>query len=667
MNYVAVLFFLFSQALLSQDRPVKQWVYFTDKENPSVRSSIRQIPERTLRRREERGTAVTDDYDIPVSSYYIDQLQKHHIVIQNCSRWFNAVTAYLTPDQKTELEKLPFVKSISPVRTFLAKELPPADDEPKGSFQKSAANQRFNYGPSLAQMEMINAVAVHNIRISGRGVFVGMLDNGFRWKNHEALQNLNVMAEYDFIQHDSVTENQEGDVSSQDSHGTSTFSLVGGFKEGELVSPAYNATFFLGKTEDNRSETPAEEDNWVAGIEWMEWNGVDVVSSSLGYNEFDAPDNIYNYTYADLNGRTATTTKAAAIAARKGVVVVNAMGNEGNNAWHYMITPADADSIISVGAVNGSGAYASFSSVGPTSDGRIKPDVAAHGVGTFCAVPTGKISAYSNSLQGTSLATPLVAGVAAMILSAHPGLTPVQVRDALRNTASNAATPNNTIGWGIINAYKAVLYDGMVISTDPEITVTTDSNYSIGMYVVSDHQIVQDSVRLHYSIDNGTSFSSLPMTLTETVDSSTASGKYSAVIPVTINGVNIQFYVEADDTSPLRSTSPANAPLVLYSAKTGATGIETTPRIPRMFVLGQNFPNPFNPATTIRYQIPVADEVSLTVYDLLGKKIATLVEGVQTAGVHTVRFYAERLSTGVYFYRLRTSSFAETKKMVLIK
>ncbi|MFA6541360.1 MAG: T9SS type A sorting domain-containing protein, partial [Bacteroidota bacterium] len=213
----------------------------------------------------------------------------------------------------------------------------------------------------------------------------------------------------------------------------------------------------------------------------------------------------------------------------------------------------------------------------------------------------------------------------------------------------------------------AVLYDGMVISTDPEITVTTDSNYSIGMYVVSDHQIVQDSVRLLYSIDNGTSFTSLPMTLTETVDSSTASGKYSAVIPVKINGVNIQFYAEADDASPKRTTSPANAPSVLYSAKTGATGVETTPRIPRSFVLEQNFPNPFNPATTIRYQIPSADEVSLTVYDVLGKEVAALVNGVQTAGVHTVPFYGTRLSSGVYFYRLRTPSFTETKKMVLIK
>ena len=152
--------------------------------------------------------------------------------------------------------------------------------------KQQTATQRYNYGGSATQMGLINAVAVHNIGISGRGVLVGMLDNGFRWKNHEALSRLKIVSEYDFIQKDSNTANQNNaeDAVNQDSHGTSTMSLVGGFKDSLLVSPAFNADFILGKTEDNSSEKNIEEDNWVAAIEWMELQGVDVVSSSLGYS-----------------------------------------------------------------------------------------------------------------------------------------------------------------------------------------------------------------------------------------------------------------------------------------------------------------------------------------------------------------------------------------------
>ena len=259
--------------------------------------------------------------------------------------------------------------------------------------------------PRLAQENQIDIVNVHNLRITGRGVLVGMLDSGFRWKVPESEMNMDVIKEYDFIQHDSVTANQDGstpiDESDQDEHGTLTLSLVGGYKEGELVSPAFGSSFILAKTEYVPTETNIEEDNWVAGIEWEEQNGVDVVSSSLGYSIFDSTDANgvpqHSYTPADMNGRTATTTKAAVIAARLGVVVCSAMGNEGESSWHIMTSPADADSIISVGAVDISGVYASFSSVGPTADGRTKPDVVADGVGDYCALRA--LSSYTRRIS----------------------------------------------------------------------------------------------------------------------------------------------------------------------------------------------------------------------------------------------------------------------------
>jgi hypothetical protein len=472
------------------------------------------------------------------------------------------------------------------------------------------------------------------------------------------MQKMKVIAEYDFIQKDTVTANQEGDSPSQDSHGTSTMSLVGGYKEGQLVSPAFNANFMLAKTEYVPTETNVEEDNWVAAIEWMEMNGVDVVSSSLGYSEFDAGQK--SYTYAEMNGQTATTSKAAAIAARNGVVVVNSMGNEAGTAWKFLTSPADADSIISVGAVNSLGNYAAFSSIGPTGDGRTKPDVVAHGVGTYCAIPPGKVTPYTNTSQGTSLSAPLVAGVAAMLLSARPELTPVQVRDALRNTASNASSPNNTIGWGVVNAYSALLYHGMVTGTDPDITLTVDSNYSIGLYVVSPNQVQKDSVRLFYSANGGASFAPVPMVLTDTVNAATLSGRYTAVIPGVHASTEVTFYISAKDQTTSRTSA-------VFSTTNSMTGVKPVLPPPTTYVLRQNFPNPFNPSTTISYDLPANDFVTLKVYDILGKEAATLVNGFQTRKRHEVIFNGAGLASGIYFYRLQTPTFSEVKKMMLLK
>ncbi len=668
MKRLIILFCISITMLLPQEQREKYWIYFIGKDvsllsKSSVDAQAIGITDRALWRRAKVHQEILTEEDLPVSQSYLNTLKGAGIAIENTSRWFNAAAAYLTDDQVQLLSSFAFIKEIEPVRIFKRKELPKVESS-LFKITEPQLGQKYSYGQSFAQMDMIKAVGVHNIGVSGRGTLVGMLDTGFRWKEHEAMQNMKVIGEYDFIQKDSSTANDANDASNQDSHGTSTMSLVGGYKEGELVSPAFNAFFILGKTEYVPTETNVEEDNWVAAIEWMEMNGVDVVSSSLGYSEFDTGQK--SYVYADMNGQTATTTKAAVIAARKGVVVVNAMGNEAASAWHFLTSPADADSILSVGAVNGAGNYASFSSVGPTSDGRTKPDVVAHGVGTYCAVPPGKVALYTSSSQGTSLATPLVAGVAAQVLSAQPELTPVQVRDALRNTASNAASSNNTIGWGIINAYKAVLYNGMVISTDPEISLTIDSNYSIGIFVVSPNAVYHDSVKLFYSTNNGASFSSISMTRGEIVDSATNSARYSAAIPGITSSTEVKFYISAKDIFTTR-TSPYNAPANLFSTKQTTTGVGTIPPLPTTFALKQNYPNPFNPTTTITFDLPFSDVVSLKVYDVLGKEVATLVNGFRQRRTHFIPFDGSYLASGVYFYRLQTTFFSRTKRMMLVK
>ena len=677
--------------LFSQEKTQKCWIYFRDKDervlhtlsksqSPADIGSAVGISPRALARRAKvlPASQIISSEDLPVSQQYIDLLTGLGISIVNTSRWFNAVTALLTPEQQTVASTLPFVDRVEAVRTFKRRDLPRPQVPLLERTTSPSVQSLHNYGPSFTQLDQIKVVDVHNLRITGRGILVGMLDDGFRWKVHESTRNMVVLKEYDFVQKDSVTSNEPekapSDVALQDEHGTITLSTIGGHFEGKLVGPAFGAHFILAKTEIYPTETNIEEDNWVAGIEWEEQNGVDVVSSSLGYSEFDATDSNgvaqHSYIYKDMNGHTATTSKAAVLAARRGVVVCSAMGNEGNSSWHYLTSPADADSILSVGAVNSAGTVASFSSVGPTYDGRTKPDVVADGVAVHAADTDARsipgVDNFYGNFQGTSLSTPLVGGAAALILSAHPELTPIQVRNALRNTASNIASPNNSIGWGIINTYNALLYYGMVLSTDPEV-VAGSGSASVGVFVVSNSPVKKDSVKLHYSIDGGLTFTSAPMTLIDLVDSSKNSGKYVGLIPTQAPGVDVKFYVSAVDSTLARRTTPYAAPSNLFTMSNELTRVPEA-AAPSSFALYQNFPNPFNPSTSIQYVLERPNFTTLKVYDLLGREVATLVSEYQSAGVKApVRFDGSHLASGVYFYRLKSGEFSAVKKFVLLK
>jgi serine protease AprX len=442
-------------------QPQRYWITLRDRgphaELSKVSAQALGISDHALWRRAKVLPAdkLIDELDLPVNQEYLDQLQASGIKIRSTSRWFNAVSAELTPIQQSRVSSLPFVASIGPVAVFVRHEPEIATSAAPRSLSKSATTADLNYGLSLTQLSNINVVAVHNLGINGTGVVIGMLDDGFNnHKIHPALKNMKIIAEYDFVQKDSNTSVAPGEDPGQGGHGESTLSTIGGFDNGNLIGPAYGASFILAKTEVDSTETIVEEDYWVAGLEWEERLGAEVVSSSLGYIDW--------YKYSDMNGHTAITTKAALVASKKGVLVVNALGNE----YHFqagvgtMIAPADADSIVSVGAVGSDGTIAYFSSIGPTFDGRIKPEVVAQGVNVFVAGGTGGYQ-FSN---GTSFSTPLTAGVAALVLSAHPTWTPMQVRNMLMQTtkplydatAGMNAHPNNYFGWGMVDALKAV-------------------------------------------------------------------------------------------------------------------------------------------------------------------------------------------------------------------
>ncbi|MEE9225219.1 MAG: S8/S53 family peptidase [Bacteroidota bacterium] len=668
-----LVYFLLPSAIL-QSQTHKYWIFLKDK-GPDRSSFIARkyslnpedlsllgLTERAIERRSKMQPVdgVIDAADIPLHEPYLAALRQLGIRTLRRSKWLNAVSAELSREQINDVLHLPFVQEVSPVAVFLRRE-PALEKSGPQSLTHEATTHVFDYGPSLTQLELIRIPELHDMGITGAGVLIGMLDTGFRWRDHEALMNIEVIAEYDFINSDSVTANEATqDSSDQDSHGTRTLSLVGGFKEGQLVGGAFGADFLLGKTEYVPTETKMEEDYWVAGIEWMEGQGVDVVSSSLGYSIFDDRTG-YRWENGDFDGRTTKVAQAAAVATRKGVLVVTAMGNEGNGngVIGTMLSPADADSILSIGAISTSGSLASFSSTGPTNDGRIKPDVVALGVSVYSA--TASTAGYT-SVNGTSFSTPLVTGAAALVLSARPELTPIQIGDALRSTADRAGAPDNFHGWGLINTVDALQY--------PTLKVDNLIN-NIEIFLASASGIVQGSPTLYFARGEEPTFTGLPMALSRPYRNTTR-GVYSANIQPEQGGNVLRFYIEASDSVLGTFTIPSLAPVLTFSFVEGETILfppyKKAMLIPVTFKLYQNYPNPFNQGTIIRYDLTEPGEVTLKVHDVLGQLVATLIDGqLQAAGEYQIRFSNLSLASGVYFYALRTGEFTDVKKMILIK
>lgn len=448
------------ETAMRQSRPDARhlvWVYFRDKgpvAEPGAQAAGDPISARALRRRAARGAAATVGgfEDRPLSTAYVGHVSRIVSRIRHQSRWLNAVSVEATPAQVTVLAALPFVERVDVVRRYrrsrdeVVEPIEPRAGPRATHAGDDPAPEGLDYGFSLEQVAQIGVPELHRRGLSGKGVVVAVFDSGFRNLAHEAFASMQIAAERDFVR------GLDGVRDSRDAHGTNTLSVLGGFREGRLVGPAYGATFLLAITENAASETPVEEDNWAAAAEWAEALGADVISSSLGYLEFDLP--FTSYTDRDMNGETAVTTKAAAMAAARGMVVVNSAGNGGfSDATNTLGAPADGREVLAVGAVDRLGDRAPFSSVGPTADGRVKPDVAARGVRTAVASAFDP-TAYGLA-NGTSFSCPLVAGVVALLLEARPTLTVAQVVEALRSTASRAADPDNLLGWGIADAVGA--------------------------------------------------------------------------------------------------------------------------------------------------------------------------------------------------------------------
>ncbi len=465
---------VFSQELKTE----KYWIFFRDKDPALLKASEKAFPERTLQRRAKLlgSTQLIDDHDIPVTPRYVEALKSRGLLIISHSRWLNAVSARLSPDEKSSVERLPFVQSVRRVAHGQTGQW----TKSAGTFANESAPYSPDYGSSYSQNAMINTPAVHQLGYSGQGVLIGMIDTGFNL-DHTALRAVHVVDDSDFVQNDKdVSENTEGKSTS--SHGTYVLSAVAGYAPGRLIGTAFGASFLLARTEnDDGIGQQAEEDHWISALEWLEAEGADIVSSSISFfDEFQNSSD--NYGLSDLDGQTALTTRATNIAFDKGVLVFNSAGNMGQRGAGYLGTPSDGKKMIAVGAVYGDSTVAVFSSRGPTKDGRKKPDIAA--LGYNVKVVANDTSHY-DILSGTSLSTPLCAGLAALALEANPGWNVRQLFDAVRKTSDHAGKPSSTIGYGIPNALKAVQFDPSGSSHPFLKNITAYPNPSQGAVTIS--------------------------------------------------------------------------------------------------------------------------------------------------------------------------------------
>lgn len=455
------LFLLIGLLLYAFKANAQQNIYvikFTDKNNSpySINRPAEFLSQKAIDRRLRQHILYSTE-DLPVNPSYKTSIAALDIKIRLELKWFNAIVIQTTSDKLPSLSTLSYVKSIEslgPIPSTLQATTKPF-------FKKESTENPFikkltttsDYGLAKAQIEQVNGHLLHNMNLLGQGITIAVLDAGFR--------NLYTLAVFDSLRikgrikgvHD-FTYMPDFLNASDDVHGTEVLSIMTGWLNKVQIGTAPNADYYLLRTEDSKSESPVEEYNWAAGAAYADSVGADIISSSLGYYIFDPTYSVYNHTYQDMDGKTTIVSIAASKAAARGILIVNAAGNEGTTDWKHIIAPSDADSILTIGAVNSQGIAADFTSLGPSFDGRIKPDVVATGWGTIIANP------INNSLisgNGTSFSTPLTAGLCACLWQGNPSVTNLAIINAIRFTASQSVTPDNVLGYGIANFYKAYL------------------------------------------------------------------------------------------------------------------------------------------------------------------------------------------------------------------
>jgi len=422
------------------------YVQFSDKNNSSYSlvNPTAYLSERALARRADFGL-VCDSTDLPVNPDYISQVANLGVTVHSRTKWLNGITVLVNDSAiMNQVRALPFVKFV---------QFTGLKERPRSAPAKiKSETQDVNYGTAVTQINQLNGFPLHNLGYTGKGIHIGVLDGGFMNVNtNPAFDSLRLQGRLLGVKDVILPGNN---VYAEDAHGANVLSIIAGNMPGYYTGSAPHASFWLIRSEFGPTEYLVETDFWVSGIEYADSVGVDIINSSLGYSVFD--DAAMNFSYTDMNGQVSRASRAAGIASKKGIIVCNSAGNEGNKDWRYITSPADADGIIAVGAATSEGVQSVFSSFGPSSDGRVKPEVTAMGTAT-ALVNTNGTRVEGN---GTSYSSPLIAGMMACLLQAlKTQPPPYQISTILQSvfrSGNSYLTPNNMTGYGIPNFQTAL-------------------------------------------------------------------------------------------------------------------------------------------------------------------------------------------------------------------
>lgn len=398
-----------------------------------------------------------DSTDLPVISAYIDSIKNSgKVEILATSKWLNMILIK-TSDAAAlkKINQLPFVKRSNaianrPKTNEIYKSLDTISELIVETEGKNILNTNLDYGRSSQQIALHEGEFLHNSGWTGKNMKIALFDAGFnKYQNLKAFDSIRSL---DRIKMTVDLVEQSNSVNEDDAHGTYCLSIMASNIPGTMIGTAPHASYYLFRTEDVASEFPVEEFYWVAAAEMADSLGIQLISSSLGYSTFDDP--AFNYSYTGMNGKTSLVARGASYATKKGMIVMNSAGNEGNKPWRYIISPADADDILAVGAVNSLKQVASFSSYGPSADNRVKPDIASVGWNTFLIATTGNL-AQGN---GTSFSNPNIAGLVACLWQAFPEFNNLEIMDAVRKSSDRFNNPDTRTGYGIPNMRIAYEY-----------------------------------------------------------------------------------------------------------------------------------------------------------------------------------------------------------------
>ena len=614
----------------------KVWIYF---DLPDSLLEKVKLSEKSLKRRSKviGQSGSQNRYDFRPSDKVLQEITSTGVLIRRVSRWFKAVSVEASSSQIQQLVRLPFVSKVDLVKTLSTPqpvvEVSQQRDIP---VQRSAL---LPYGLSLFQNSYINAVKLHEAGLSGKGVLIALFDTGFDTA-HVAFDSTSIIAAYDFINNDNDVSGADCPLQAerfqQSNHGTLTLGVLAAYIPNTLIGVAYGADYALAKTEisctdsSGNDEIKVEEDNWIAAAEWADSIGADIISSSLGYTQFQDSG---SYTQSQLDGNTALITIAADIAASMNILVVNSAGNSRLKSWGTISFPADGDSVLTVGAATSDSSLASFSSPGPTADGRIKPDISTLGVNVYTARHNGGTTIAS----GTSLSTPLVAGGAALALEHDSTMTANEALLLIRQTASKSQSPDNDFGYGLYNAARAA--DIIEIDQSGIFQVTTGQTRIIAISA-SGRSLATPVIRLTGTIPAGIS-------LTDNLNG-TAS---LAVTGSAALGIQTILNVVAD---------------VGYYADTARLIIEVR-SLTSDFVRAA--PNPFSSSVRFLISSAAGNWQSLTIYTSAGERIWEKVNNFAVSADTSIIWdgrnaQGKATSAGVYILHFMSSNAERRLKLL---